>query len=419
VGVSLFTNCLSRHEDDERFFGINLDITGCERLFQGEEALLKKLSEAFNRFRLQHRLVVAPSLGSAWALSRYGEKGLQVVEKNSSFKSFILPLQIEALRLSPKDNDSLKELLILTIGELIKLPRKSLLERYGRGILERLDQLFGLQQEPIHPIRVLTLSRADKIFEGAVLDNETIKMAAWELLQELLQKLQKNHQQPTQIVARLKTVPGPIISKELSLSLPTYNQKHIARMLERKLDTVRAPFGIERLTLLANRTEQFTPALGQFLALRSTDPDGERYLGELIDNLIQNLGREQLLVPEAQATYLPEATLSLKTIDRIRNSSATLVPIPKTDRPSLLLNRPQPIRAMATLPDGPPFWLKWREKTYQITRAIGPERLSPEWWKEQSFTSRDYFKVQIPSGTWLWVFRELESSRWFLQGMWS
>ena len=32
--------------------------------------------------------------------------------------------------------------------------------------------------------------------------------------------------------------------------------------------------------------------------------------------------------------------------------------------------------------------------------------------------SADYFRIQTEGGQWLWVFRELETGRWFVQGGW-
>ena len=44
------------------------------------------------------------------------------------------------------------------------------------------------------------------------------------------------------------------------------------------------------------------------------------------------------------------------------------------------------------------------------------ERITTEWW--QGPQTRDYFKVQTAAGQWLWVYRQLETSRWFVHGIW-
>ncbi|HQH28341.1 MAG TPA: hypothetical protein PLP17_13165, partial [Oligoflexia bacterium] len=93
----------------------------------------------------------------------------------------------------------------------------------------------------------------------------------------------------------------------------------------------------------------------------------------------------------------------------------------EAERPSLLFFRPHPVQAMAAMPDNPPFWLKWKNNTYRIVAGTGPERIAPEWWgKDDSLcAARDYFKVQLSTGTWMWIFREVETSNWFIHGIWT
>jgi hypothetical protein len=32
--------------------------------------------------------------------------------------------------------------------------------------------------------------------------------------------------------------------------------------------------------------------------------------------------------------------------------------------------------------------------------------------------ARDYYRVQDEAGLWLWVFRRLDTGRWFVHGLW-
>jgi protein ImuB len=89
-----------------------------------------------------------------------------------------------------------------------------------------------------------------------------------------------------------------------------------------------------------------------------------------------------------------------------------------TSRPSLLLERPEPAEAIAVTPDGPPWVLRRGGRERTIVRAIGPERIAGEWWRFREPT-RDYFKVQDDTGRWLWVYREVQTNRWFIHGEWA
>jgi protein ImuB len=95
-------------------------------------------------------------------------------------------------------------------------------------------------------------------------------------------------------------------------------------------------------------------------------------------------------------------------------------------RPVRLLDPPQPIDAMALLPDHPPVAFTWRRVRHRVRHADGPERIAGEWWKrDQEWISvRDYFRVEDEHGRRFWLFRRGNGSdpgtgdmRWFLHGV--
>ncbi|MEE8169536.1 MAG: DNA polymerase Y family protein, partial [Phycisphaerae bacterium] len=85
-------------------------------------------------------------------------------------------------------------------------------------------------------------------------------------------------------------------------------------------------------------------------------------------------------------------------------------------RPLRLLPRPQPIQAMAVVPDQPPIWFRCRGREHRMRCTAGPERLSAEWWTGET-GARDYYAVEDEAGSRFWVFREGESGRWYLHGV--
>jgi protein ImuB len=62
--------------------------------------------------------------------------------------------------------------------------------------------------------------------------------------------------------------------------------------------------------------------------------------------------------------------------------------------------------------------------TREVTRAEGPERIAPEWWRRgEKAMTRDYFRVEDREGHRYWLFREglydreAGSPRWYLHGL--
>jgi protein ImuB len=84
--------------------------------------------------------------------------------------------------------------------------------------------------------------------------------------------------------------------------------------------------------------------------------------------------------------------------------------------------KPEPISAMAEVPDGAPRRLTWRRVEHRVARASGPERIAAEWWRADGPT-RDYYRVETTAGQRLWLYREglygreTDTPRWFVQGV--
>ena len=82
------------------------------------------------------------------------------------------------------------------------------------------------------------------------------------------------------------------------------------------------------------------------------------------------------------------------------------------------------MEAIAEVPDGPPVRFRWRRAVYHVARSEGPERIAAEWWRDGSDEpTRDYFRVEDPSGHRFWLFREglfgreTTAPRWYLHGV--
>jgi protein ImuB len=94
------------------------------------------------------------------------------------------------------------------------------------------------------------------------------------------------------------------------------------------------------------------------------------------------------------------------------------------DRPLRLFEKPEPVEAVAEVPDGPPAVFRWRRTIYRVARAEGPERIAAEWWRAGlDDLTRDYFRVEDVAGHRFWLFREGLYGRealnpnWFMHGV--
>jgi protein ImuB len=133
-------------------------------------------------------------------------------------------------------------------------------------------------------------------------------------------------------------------------------------------------------------------------------------MAALIDRLTARLGETAVLRPVWRESWTPERAEGLAPYAAAPSTSASPQPAAQP-RPILLFTPPEPIDAVAELPDGAPARFTWRRAARRVTRASGPERLAPEWWRKPSARGRpaavrDYYRLEDEDGGRYWVFRE-------------
>ena len=64
---------------------------------------------------------------------------------------------------------------------------------------------------------------------------------------------------------------------------------------------------------------------------------------------------------------------------------------------------------------GRPVSMTLDDSVHRFDHIIGPERIAGIWWEGHNKT-RDYFEVEESAGKRFWIFRVLQTARWFLHG---
>ena len=415
--------------------GLLLDITGCQRLFRGEKRLVERLAESVRRLGLTARLATAPTLGCAWAVARFGPDTCALIgNDDTDIRAALAPLPVAALRIEADIQDALAMIGIERIEHLFNLPRAALPSRFGTDLLLRLDQALGATLETIDPIRPMPPATVQRVFDGPTRNLEGILLTVRRLIEQLQMQLQQRESGALRLDLHLTRIDAAPVQLSATLSRPSRDPKHLWALLEPQVQQVNLGYGIEQLDLTATRTGPLPHAQTTVWAEAPQAKDLSRRCGEMLDRLTTRLGAERVRRFDVVETHVPE---------RVFVSRPVLEPVPPqqppaqitaSDRPSLLLPRPEPIEVIAVSPDGPPSWFKWRGRSQRVVGSLGPERIAGPWWMGGRHGgtearrheggggdggTRDYFKVQDEQGRWLWVYRQLEGQRWFVHGQWA
>ena len=209
---------------------------------------------------------------------------------------------------------------------------------------------------------------------------------------------------------------------------PTRDPAIIARLFREKLAALADPldpgFGFDLIRLAAAHAERCETDMAGFEARANED----REIAFLVDRLAARFGSQRILVFQPNDTHIPEAAavaLPAQSAEPSKLSWKSLRgPAEAPLRPLRMFAKPEPIEAMAEVPEGPPLRFRWRRVFHEIVFSEGPERIAMEWWRHQApQPTRDYFRLEDANGRRFWVYREGIcgrepcAPRWFLQGL--
>jgi protein ImuB len=447
-----------------------LDVTGLASHFGGEEQLLDLIGKWLSTQRYFGCMGIASSLGAAWALANFGNRkrtraplapapeqpaprtgdaaprdAPQDPPPPTALESqFIIAacgdniplarLPIAALRLLPETVQTLGRLGIHCIGQLEQLPRAGLASRLGQTLLDRWDQALGHKPEPLLALHSLPEWQLEYTLEYPTEHRATIAELVKRLSADLAGRLAARGEGAMRIVCRLDQVESSPLIMQLSLFRPTADADHLQTLLVGQLEQQLASHSSAALWRLAIQATLTAPLVWHQTDLFAGDAMENRHqLARLVDNLSSRLGRRQVLRAIAEREPQPENSCSLQPMTGRRPDGAEQATLKKISsrlarqraeptvqdplrRPTRLLAPPQPIEVIALDPAGLPAQFKANQQPHNVIQYWGPERLESGWWRGPSMR-RDYFRVETEHGAWWWIYRDMQTSRWYLHGV--
>ena len=396
--------------------GIVLDITGCAHLFGDEAALLEEVQAGLREMQFRVRGAIADTPVAAWALARFSK---QVIVLREELSGALDPLPVRALRIPAEIATELGQVGLTTIGLMRRVPRDSLATRYGPSVLRRLDQALGLAAESITPHRAPTPYRAGRIFAEPIGSTAAVERVILDLLTALCTRLEKEHRGACRFDLACHRVDGSVVYATVRTSKPGRSITHLMRLFSEKMSTLDAGFGIEVVTLSAANIATAAP-VQMALPQCGESVEENTSLDELLDRIGLRLGFEHVCRFQIRESLLPESSTEFVPV--------TMPPAPNSAwpanriRPVRLFDTPAPIEIAEIIPGKWPVRIRVGGQLHRIVRAEGPERLTPEWWRERPATwaARDYYRIEDEQGARFWIFRETpragNAERWYLHG---
>ena len=457
-----------------------IDLTGCAHLFGGEAGLLAEVEQDCAGLGLTVRAGVADTRGAAWALARFAGR-LQVPVRSGGARSggarsggvrsgdaidqearatrsravkrrgwerggdapvrgsgavpqgviaapgqsrqALAGLPLAALRLSDEALEGLSRLGLRRVSEVMDMPRGPLARRFGAGTMRRIDQALGLEPEPVAPARAPLHFAARLTFPEPIGKGEDIVAGLDRILAPLCARLMAAGRGARRVRLQAFRVDGQVQRVEVGLARPAREVDRIRPLLLLKIDQIDPGFGIDCLRIEAVETEpvhaQQHRGHADASAAASARQVEDTALVDLIGKLGARLGTEAVTRLHPGESHIPEKAVQVLAAAWSAAFPAPW-PEPRAPRP-LVIWRPEPVGAEADNPV-PPAAFRWRRRDLTTRVAVGPERITPEWWLDDPdwrSGPRDYWRVEVEGGERLWLYfahgGEM-SGGWFCQG---
>lgn len=395
--------------------GIILDVTGCAHLFGGEERLARQ-AVALAGYTMLHAF--ASNALAARALARHGGNGEDV-----------LPLPIAALELDEDALAALRRAGLRTIGDLARRPMRTLAARFGEETVMRLRQMLGEVPSPLVPHRDPAPIRLGARFAEPLIRTDDALDVIEDLLVQAAREMEARKLGGRRFGVVLHRSDNARRRLMVETGQPVRDPAVVLRLLRERIETLADPldpgFGFDAIDLAVFRTE---PLHSRQMALESREEERTDGLSALIDRLSVRLGAEKVRRLTPCDTHLPERAQVLEPAMQAR-AGAWPMATDRPPRPLLLFDPPQPVEAIAGVPDGPPQRFRWRGRLHEVRLAEGPERIGAEWWRRreghlpgESGLTRDYYRIEDGEGRRYWIFRhglfeEKPDPRWYLHGV--
>ncbi|RIH62809.1 DNA polymerase Y family protein [Mariniphaga sediminis] len=391
--------------------GLILDISGCAHLWGGELPYLKAITTRFQKGGYEVRAAIADTIGTAWAVARYGRNSPIVDSGKQTEALFFLPPT--ALRLDSTTLERMRKLGFREIGQFIPIPRTNLRRRFGDNLLTRLGQALGTEHEMLNPIHPAPVYQERLPCLEPIRTAKGIKIALRHLLETLCERFFREGKGMRTGILKGYRIDGETVQISIGTNRASRNAAHLFKLFELKIPEIEPALGIELFTLEATLVEDVSETQE---ALWNTGGNNPKAIAELLDNIAGKVGMQAIHRYFPQEHYWPEN--SVKEVNSLEEQPETDW---RTDRPRPLhlLPRPEPVEVMVVLPDYPPLHFRYRGNIIRVAKADGPERIEQEWWL-QTGPPRDYYCVEGEDGARYWLFRlglyGSEKPRWFLHG---
>jgi len=345
---------------------------------------------------------------AVYALARaLPEPRTWVLETPEEERSRLRRVPLARLSLPPDARDSLLSLGVRALGDLLRLPPAGLRERFGEEVSRVWHWASGDGDLPVQPAPAEEVLREEAILDDGETDVQRLLFLLKPMLDRLLARLAARREALAALVIEMKLERAPGRVETLKPATPTLDARQILDLVLLRLSSLDLASGVIEVGMVAEGVKATAAQLDLLPVKKKRDPAAQkrafaRLRAEFGEEAIAKAGLREGHLPEASFEWLPLLELQAPKPRLIRRTLVRRMKLP----PFPLPHRPRHEE------DG---WQLRGRADASVDDLKGPYVLSGGWWRGGSIC-REYYFARTRREEWLWVFRDANRRRWFLQG---
>ena len=396
-----------------------LEVLGSERLFGGATALRERIATEAQAWGVQDWAHADTAL-AAWALAQHSGHAL------------LDTLPLSTLPGVAKHQATLARLGCQTLAHVRQLPRGGLSRRFGAGLLQSLDQAYGLRPEAFEWLTLPPVFDAQLELPGRIESAPALLLAANHLLLQMCAWLAGRQSGVLAFTLRcLYDGHRRDASREgqwvIRLANPSRSLPRLHGLLAEHLQHIQLQAPVGEIKLHADEIEAIP--LDSMNLFQEHDPGSDtgdlsaqrNALLALLEKLSVRLGADRVLQARVHADHRLECAQTWHpALQTLSDQAPKAVPITDLPQPCWVLPQPMPL---AFSSDGQSMQ---EHPFYQgkLNLLAGPHRIEAGWWDTASshqLVTRDYYLASSAHAGLLWVFKARHApddsrSPWYLHG---
>jgi protein ImuB len=405
---------------------VAIDVTGLDRLLGPPRVIGEELRrDAATRGARLH-VAVAANWMTALVLA-YARAGLTVVRPGEE-AAVLAPVPLGVLeKVLPGEGHgtrlpSLKTWGIRTLGELAALPSEQLAARLGRGGLALQAVASGEDRRPLVPDIPEERFESSSELEWPIDGVEPLSFVLTRLLEPLCIRLERRDRGAAVLHVMLRLVTRDEHARRLELPSPLRDMRTLRTLALLDMESHPPGAAIDRVTVVIEPTPG---RVVQHTLFTRPHPTPEQ-LSTLLARLGAVLGQDRIGAPAVVDSFRPDA-FALQPFAVDWNKAGTKPPTsdlrpPISDLqplPAALRRCRGPVAARVTLAAGRPLRVVTDRRGFAggaVASAWGPWRTSVDWWAARG-CRRDEWDVVLSDGAVYRIFRDHDTDRWFVDGI--